>query len=410
MPQPPPSPIEESEALDRILACIPAGDSEELVLEDCAGLYLARDLLARYPSPPFDCSAMDGYALAHTAEGYPAGSTWKILAGEGAAGSPTEHITAGQALRIFTGAPIPEGAGAVAMQEDVDRDPQSPADSLTLRCDYREGEYVRRAGSDLCAGQVLLRRGAPLTPQALSAGASQGLITLPCPPPPRVGILTTGNELVPAGQPLPPGAIHDSNLPLLQGLLRQAHVHLAGTAQCRDERDSLKATAHRLLSQDNCEILISCGGVSVGDHDHIAWLTKELGFTTVLWGVRMKPGKPFLFAAHPHGKWFFGLPGNPASAFVCFHRLVAPALRQRMGAAPELLIPPRIPATLRGNLENRGDRPHHLRGHRDADGFFQAVGLQQSHAIAGLANCNALLHLAPEQTLADGTTITVTPV
>lgn len=405
-----PSIIEEAAALERILGEIPAALPLESPLEACPGRYLCGDIFAHISSPPFDCSAMDGYALASTADGYPAGSSWKIAAGSVPAGCPAGEILPGQALRIFTGAPVPANTGAIAMQEDVELLGSDPPALLKLRENYREGEFIRRAGSDLCTGQLLVRNGSRLTPQVISAAASQGLATLPCPPRPRVALLTTGNELVAPGNPLPPGSIHNSNLPLTRSLLAEAGAEVAGAAHSQDDQESLLSTAEGLLTRSNCEILVSCGGVSVGDHDHINWVTRQLGFQTVFWGVRMKPGKPFLFAAHPDGKWFFGLPGNPASAFVCFHRLVAPALRKRMGASADLVPPPLLPATLQGGLEGLDDRPHHIRGQLDSRGVFRPTGIQQSHAIAGLARCNALLHLAPGETLADGESITVTPV
>ncbi len=383
--------LDETEARQRILSLIPAATAESVQLDQAAGRYAAVDFFASLPLPPFDNSAMDGYAIHHTDCG-PAGRKL-ILTGEQPAGPDLGlEVTPGHCVRIFTGAPLPRGTGAIVMQEDTVRSDGSPG--ITLTESTEPGEFIRRAGADLCAGQRLLTAGDLITPTRLAVLASQGAATLLCGQRPRVCIVTTGNELMPPGQPLTtPGHIYNSNGPMLGALLAGAGAETTARHSPDDLPFLTKTLQDALTSHD---VVVLAGGVSVGDHDFVKPALEALGIPLQFWRVRIKPGKPFLFTTQA-GKLIFGLPGNPASAFVTALLFVLPTLRKLAGASETGALPVSTPATLTAAAGNPGDRPHYLRGHYQfSTACFTPVGLQQSHALAALASSNALLRLAPD--------------
>jgi len=394
--------LTEKEALERVLAAIQLGPAVELALLPALGRYVASDLLATVPIPGFDNSMMDGYAL-HAADS--SSDSPLQVTGEQPAGVDRQlHCQLGTALRIFTGAPMPSGADAVIMQEDVQRDGQS------IRC--REpvvvGENIRRLGADLCRGQIMLRRGDVITPGRIGLIASQGSVTIPVHATPRVAVLSTGDELIPVGrEDIQLGQIFNSNGPMLQGLITQLGILQSQALHCNDD---LLATASMLreLIQTQDIILLS-GGVSVGDHDQIKPALLQLGITPDLWRVKVKPGKPFLFAQTTRATdgrpvYIFGLPGNPVSSFVTFQLFVRPALLRWMGAVD--VAAPQMSVRVAADFTNTGDRPHYLRGCVQ-EGVFRMQGMQQSHALFALSQANALLRLAEGQTIRAGDWATV---
>jgi molybdopterin molybdotransferase len=286
----------------------------------------------------------------------------------------------------------------VIMQEDTALFPDLAEVSILTAAD--PGEFIRSEGSDLCAGQKILNAGDRITPQRLSLMAGQGLTSLPCGRAPHVHVLTTGDELIPAGQPLTiRGCIHNSNGPMLRALAAQAGAE-SSTSHAPDRLDIVTDSIRRAL--EDHDVLVLSGGVSVGDHDLVKPALESLGISLEFWRVRLKPGKPFLFTRHG-GKLIFGLPGNPVSAFVTAVLFLLPALRRSAGASMELSAPLAARATLTMPVANKGDRPHYLRGVFDfPTGGFTPLGLQQSHATGALASANALLRLEPDADEAAG--------
>jgi molybdopterin molybdotransferase len=335
---------------------------------------------------------MDGYAV-RCADGL--ADKRLRLCGEQPAGLAKKELKVlpGETIRIFTGAVLPAGTEAVIMQEDVTPD---GTDHIIIQASVEPGENIRRTGIDLCIGQVILNQGQQLTPACIGLLASQGLTHVSVHSAPRVAIISTGDELIPPGQTLAVGQLYESNSFMLAALLQQLGLTQIQCYHCTDDMQATQQLIAELLPQ--YDSIIFSGGVSVGDHDHVRPGLKALGIDPQFWRVRIKPGKPFLFCQH-EGKSLFGLPGNPVSSFVTFQLFVRPAMLRLLGASE--VAAPTVTARSKSTLLNSGDRPHYLRG-RLENGLFHSIGLQQSHALYGLSQANAMLRLEAGTTLAAG--------
>jgi molybdopterin molybdotransferase len=380
--------ITEEQALARILENVGSLAARTVPLNQARGKFAATEVRARVALPRFDNSAMDGYAVVASAcgEGKP-----QRLIGEQPAGMDRRlRIESGEAIRVFTGAPIPSGADAVVMQEDV----RVEGSQIIVNTSVAPGEFIRRRGCDLSEGQKIIEAGARLRAQELALLASQGFAELEVGGEARVTIVSTGDELVAPGGQLAAGQIFDSNSVLLQALLEKCGATVARVQHCPDDAASIER-AFRDAQQ--FEALVILGGVSVGARDLVKPTLNAIGAQTDLWRVSVKPGKPFLFGRAGQCA-IFGLPGNPVSAFVTFLLFVRPALLRMMGARDDQLRLPQTTAILADELSNDGDRPHYFRG-QFADGKFTQIGRQESHALYGLSRANALLRVAAGQTL-----------
>ena len=402
--------ITEEQARARVLEAVGRGPVETVSLAEAEGRWALGPVVATVSLPGFDNSAMDGYAV-HAAD---CGQTdrWLqvagvVAAGQAPAGSGGEAsgVAPGRVARVFTGARLPAGTAAVVMQEDVEEDPATGA--IRLAEAAVPGEFIRRRGADVCEGQKLVEAGDRLTPGRIGLLASQGLVTAAVAARPRLHVLSTGDEVVAPGHPLPhAAALYNSNGPMLAALARQAGA-VAEAGHATDDLDALTAALAAALERSDMVVL--AGGVSVGRHDYVKPALAALGWKPDVWRVAVKPGKPFLFAACGRQS-VFGLPGNPVSAFVTFHLFVAPALRRWQGASETEWPPRSVPATLSADVANRGDRPHYLRGVLDAGGSFQPAGLQESHALFSLSRATALLRVPASTSWEAGRSVRVHPL
>ena len=389
--------IREEEALERILAVVSPLPATEVSLADALDRFAATDLFATIPLPPFDNSAMDGYAVIANSAAKEA--RLKIVGEQPAGASKNLSLSAGEAVRIFTGAPIPTGADAVVMQEETKRE----GDFVLIRVEQiAAGDFVRRAGADLAIGQQILRRGDRMRPATLGLLASQGIESVNVGARARVAIVTTGDELAAPGQQPRAGEIFESNGVMLASLAAKTGVEVAMQTHCPDNFETLCKTLRDAVQHD---AVIITGGVSVGEHDLVREALRKIGVEIDLWRVAVKPGKPFLFGKRDRCL-IFGLPGNPVSAFVTFLTFVRPALLQVMGASNNALSLPRVSARLTHEVTGDETRPHYFRGEL-AGTRFTVIGRQESHAIFGLARANALLRVPPGEKLGAGSEVEV---
>lgn len=376
--------VEEAQA--RVLAQFRALPGEDVALPHALGRILAEDSVAREPLPAFANSAMDGYALraADTQAASPEHPIALTLAGEIPAGRVYEGtVGEGQAVRILTGAPVPESADAVIQQELVE-----VVDGVVhLSAPVVVGNNVRPAGDDVLPGQLLAPKGTELGPAELALLAALGVHPVRVTRRPRVAILGTGDELVPLGQTPRPGQIRDSNTVYLAAAVTRAGGDPQVLGIAGDRADELRA---RLREAQAADLILTSGGVSVGDYDLVKQMLAEQGDID-FWRVRMRPGKPLAFGLL--GKTpLLGLPGNPVSAAVTFELFARPAIRTQLGAAQ--IERPRIEARLAGQALERADRRQYVRAQLSTAGgqlVAQPTGNQGSHILSSLRGASCFL-------------------
>ena len=379
------------EALRRVLAAARPLPAEEVETAAAAGRVLAEPAAARVDLPPFDGSAMDGFALrsADTPGELP-------IVARVAAGRPAGRaLRPGEAMGIATGGVVPDGADAVVPIELV----TEQGDRLAVPDPVPAGAHVRPRGGDVRTGDPVVAAGTLLHAHHLAALLAAGIGRVRVGSRPRVGVLATGSELRPAGTPLEPGQVYDANGPMLAAEAARAGAEPAPLVAVADDAAAHREALERGLGHD---VLVTSGGVSVGPHDLVRSVGAELGVEEVFWGIAMRPGKPLWFGTH--GKTLvFGLPGNPVSSFVCFELFVRPALLALQGHASP--APPFEPGTLAGPVRRNAARDDLVRARRGPDGLVPITG-QESHMITRAATADALV-LVPrgEGELAAGDTV-----
>jgi molybdopterin molybdotransferase len=363
------------EAQERVLELARPLPAEPVPIAQAGGRVVAEDVRARVDLPPFASSAMDGFAV--RAADLP--GTLHI-AGESAAGRPfAGELEPGSAVAISTGAVVPGGADAVVPVERVVK----TEDKVEIPLSAEVGAHVRPRGGDVAAGEVVAARGERLTPARLAAAAASGLAELPCTRRPRVAVLATGTELVAPGQPLRSGQIYETNTLMLASALAAAGAEVIAEPPADDDEAALRQALERGLEAD---VLVTSGGVSVGEHDLVRAVE-------IFWRVSIKPGKPVSFSVRGE-TLVFGLPGNPVSALVGCELFVKPALRGLQGLADPLprLEPGRLASGLRRNEER--DEFVRARSRVDPDSLvLEPIVGQESHMIVRSGAADALVHV-----------------
>lgn len=400
-------PLRLEVARERMLAGLTALPAESVSIAAALGRVLAEDGIARETLPPWDNSAMDGFAV-RAADVAGAASDTPVrlrVVGESAAGhAPSVQVDPGTAVRVLTGAMVPDGADAVVPVEDTDaaRGVATLPASVSILAAAGLGAHVRRRGSDLVAGDLLVTGGTRLTPAALAVLAAGGLGTVRVVRRPRVAILGTGDELVPPGEPLGPAQIPDSNSISLAALAAAAGAEVIPLGVARDDRAAVLERLHAGIAA--ADLVVTSGGVSVGAHDEVKEAFDEIGRMD-LWRVAIQPGKPLAFgrAIAPEGRTvlLFGLPGNPVSSFVTFELFVRPVLRTLAGHA-DPIGRRTVRARLTGDVTKSPGRRAFLRVRLASDPadpttfLAELAGGQGSHVLSALARSNGFA-IIPEE-------------
>ncbi len=379
-----------------LIARFDAVDTETIALRQALGRVLGRDLLAQLAMPPFDNSSMDGFALraADVVTATPAQPVQlQVLADIPAGTVPEIHLAAGQAAQIVTGAMLPSGADAVIPVEQTNLAQLTPgatlASTVSVLQAVQPGDYVRRRGEDIQINACLLRAGQRLRPQDVGVAAMQGLPAVQVFRRPRVGLFSTGDELLQAGEPIVPGKIYEANSYTLGAQIQQAGCELIDFGTCSDNLEAVR-TLFQIAATAQLDLIVSSAGVSMGAYDFVRLVLEQDG-KLAFWRVNMRPGKPLTFGDY-QGIPFIGLPGNPVSAFVGFEVFVRPALMKLAGETA--VERPEIRVRLAEALESDG-RESYLRAviAPDDAGSLTArlTGHQGSGHLQSLVQANALL-------------------
>jgi molybdopterin molybdotransferase len=393
-------PLLPVDAAERLIAerITPIAGRESVALREAQGRILARDIVAPVNVPPFDNSAVDGYAVRADALKSDSETRLAIVDRITAGHAATRAIKPGEAIRIFTGAPMPEGADTVFMQEDCRLD----GDAVIVPAGLKRGANRRLAGEDMKAGAVALPAGRRLSAQHVALAAALGLTRLEVRPRLRVALFSTGDEIVEPGTVLPRAALYDSNRYLLAGLLAHYGVDITDLGILADDPDELAQGLAAAAA--NHDLVLTSGGVSTGEADHVRDAVEKVG-RVVFWRVAIKPGRPVAMgvlrgANSGEGAAFVGLPGNPVAVFVTFVRVVRPLLLRLAGALPEPLTALPVRATF--HYKKRAGRREYVRvALRPAqDGAIEAVKYAQDGAgvLTSLTETDGLAELGDDVT------------
>jgi molybdopterin molybdotransferase len=389
------------EALANVLRAVTPLTAVAVALGEAAGRVLAEDIAADLPLPPFDATAMDGWAV----RAADVRKTPALVARAGAAGAGRVPgpLPAGAAWKVMTGAPMPPGSDAVVPVEDA-----VEIDASTVRLDVapRPGAHVRLSGEVFQKGALLLSAGRRLTPADLVLAAAAGRAALHVTRPIRAAVLVTGDEIVATDATPGPAQIRNTNGPLLVSALRRAGAQVTDLGVGRDTQEGLVRTFRAVLERGD-DVLLTTGGVSAGDYDYVATALAAAGASIRFHKVAIRPAKPILFATKG-ATLIFGLPGNPVSAAVAFDFFVRPALRAAAGVRPPL--PPALPARLTAAVKNKGPRvafhPASL-SLRDGEEIVEPIDTKGSHDVLAHARANAFLELPPASSFAEGDLVPV---
>ena len=392
--------IPYQEAVNIILRHCSSTGQEAVALNEALGRIVASAVVSTVDMPRFDNSSVDGFAV-RSDDLQPRDNSLPVIGTVRAGEFPSLHVGQHQAMRVFTGAPVPDGADAIVMQEDV----WKIGDSIRFDSSNAKTSLIRRRGEDFFAGSILVSPGVRATAPILAVAASAGQATISVANSPTVSIVTTGDELIPAGQTLLPGQIYASNGVGLEAALRGLSITEVRRLHVIDDANQMReCLAAELEASD---IVVTSGGVSVGEYDLVKGALGECGVETKFWGVAIRPGQPMYFGIRD-SKLVFGLPGNPVSSMVCFYMFVRPAMLAILGAAQASPLRARISESIerlsgrmefvRANLENRQSevwvRPFPSRG---------------SHLMGGLVDADCLLHFPSEvKSLSVGEEVDVT--
>ncbi|MBT9503276.1 MAG: molybdopterin molybdotransferase MoeA [Burkholderiaceae bacterium] len=415
MPTSPPTPEKRpalqslDEALARLLAAVaPLGEVETVLTFDALGRVLAQDVVSTIDAPPADNTSMDGYAM--RAADVPAAGTVLPVAQRVPAGVVGAVLQPGTAARIFTGAQVPLGADAVVMQELCEGIPGEGLGAVRVNEVPQAGQWIRRRGEDVEQGAIVLHAGQRLDPAALGLAATVGAATLQVARRPRVALFSTGDELAMPGEVLKPGAIYNSNRFTLRGLLQALGCEITDLGIVPDRLDATRAALREAAAGN--DLIITSGGVSVGEEDHLRPAVQAEGRLD-LWQIAIKPGKPLAFGSVGRAEgsgsaWFIGLPGNPVSSFVTFMLLVRPVILRLQGATA--LTPQAL--TLRADFDwPRPDRRREfLRVRLNAQGGLDLFPNQSSGVLTSAVWADGLLDLPAGQRIACGDAVHFLPM
>lgn len=400
------------EALKTLLAQIPPLMGVECVATlDADGRILAQDLVSALQVPAFDNSSMDGYAV-RSADVQEAGVELMVTQ-RIAAGHFGQPLLPGEAARIFTGAPVPPGADAIVMQEQTELVSADTPNQVRFLAPAMAGQWVRRSGEDVRMGDAVLKRGQKLGPAELGLAASLGLAHLQVMSRPKVALFSTGDELVMPGEvapaDMPPGAIYNSNRFFLRALLHRLGCEVSDLGIVPDRRE---ATIAALKSAaDHHDLIVTSGGVSVGEEDHVKPAVQALG-ALALWQIAMKPGKPFAYGhvrreSAPGMAHFVGLPGNPVSSFMTFLLLVKPVILALQGA--EQRAPVCMPVPAHFDVPKADKRREFLRVRRNAQGGLDLFPNQSSGVLTSVVWGDGVVDNPAGQTIAHGDLVSFWP-
>lgn len=390
--------VEEAQA-QLLTSLMPIAATEYVALSEACDRVLAATVVSSVDVPSADVSMMDGYAL--NDQTFEQGQAYRISQRIPAGKLDVEPLAENSVARIFTGAIVPEGATAIVMQEDVELD----ADGRALMSKpVSAGQMIRRQGSDFALGQTALPAGKRLSPADIGLCASIGQSLLLLREPLTVALITTGNELITPDQPLQRGQTYNANRPLIQALLMQ-NGYLVQSYHCPDSRTATEAVFREAAEQ--CDVIISTGGVSVGEEDHVRSAVNALGHISA-WKVRMKPGKPFAFG-QLKDKPFLGLPGNPTAAFATFHLFVLPALARLQGLT--YTQPQAMPVIAHFTFSG-GDRRDYLRArltHKAQGLTAEIYPNQASSALASVSWADGFVIVPEHHAIQEGDTVRFIP-